>query len=461
MRLLLAALLLAGADDPAKPNLVLILCDDLGQGDLGCYNPDSKIPTPAMDRLAAEGLRFTDMHSPSSVCTPTRYGLLTGRYCWRTPLKKGVLWGFSPALIEEGRPTLASMLKARGYRTAVVGKWHLGLGRQEKTDYFKRLDAGPLSAGFEAFRGIPASLDMEPYVWVVDDRAEAPPTETVAASKHRRQGGAGFWRGGPIAPGFRHADVLPRIEREALEFLDGQSEDRPFFLYLPLTSPHTPWVPSPDFEGKSKVGHYGDFTMQTDRVVGSVLEALDRRGLAKNTIVVLASDNGSNWPPEDVEKWGHRSNDRWRGQKADIHEGGHRVPFLVRWPGVAKAGATTGRTSCLTDVFATMADVVGAAEPAEDGASFKAVLEGRPETAERAPVIHHSGSGMFAIRAGPWKLIEGQGSGGFTRIPPRPDDPPGQLYNLADDPGETRNLYRERPEDVARLARLLEAIRSR
>lgn len=464
MRVLALALTLAlcrGEPQASGPNILVILADDLGIGDLGVYNKESRIPTPAMDRLASEGMRFTDVHTPSSVCTPTRYALLTGRYAWRGKLKSGVLQGYSPYLIEAGRPTIVSVLKSRGYRTAAIGKWHLGLGTAAKVDYSKELDPGPLACGFDEFSGIPASLDMEPYVWVKDRKAEAQPTETVKAGRHQRDGGTdGFWRAGPIAPGFRHVDVLPRIEKEAVAYLERQGK-APFFLYLPLTGPHTPWVPSPEFAGKSKVGAYGDFVMQVDAVVGKLMAALDRAGLAKDTLVVLTSDNGSHWPLGDIEKWGHRSNGPWRGQKADVHEGGHRVPFIVRWPGRVAPGSTSDATACLPDLFATCASVAGAkvaADAGEDSFDLAPALTAQGKFA-RPYTIHHSAQGVFAIREGPWKLVEGKGSGGFTKVKVDPAEPPGQLYHLADDPAETRNLYAEKPDVVARLSELLKKCR--
>ncbi len=459
--LLLWLAVLAGSQDSAGPNIVLVLADDLGLGDLGAYNRESRIPTPAMDKLAAEGMRFDDVHSPSSVCTPTRYALLTGRYAWRGTLKRGVLQGYGPSLLEPGRPTIASVLKSRGYRTAAIGKWHLGLGTDPRTDYAKDLDPGPLSSGFDEFSGIPASLDMEPYVWVKDRRVQALPTETVKAGKHQREGGTdGFWRAGPIAPGFRHADILPRIEREAVAYLERAGKG-PFFLYLPLTGPHTPWVPTPEFAGKSKVGPYGDFVMQTDALVGRLAEALERTGLAKNTLLVVTSDNGSHWPEGDIQRWGHRSNGPWRGQKADIHEGGHRVPFLVRWPGKVAPGSSSAVTACLSDLFATCLSVAGvpmSPDSGEDSFDLVPVLTGKGAFA-RPYTIHHSAQGMFAIREGAWKLIEGQGSGGFTRVRVEPGEPPGQLYHLADDPAETRNLFAEKPDVLARLTGLLKKCR--
>jgi len=462
--LLSLALNLAAAE---TPNIVVILADDLGIGDLSAYNAASKIRTPHMNKLAGEGLRFTDMHTPSSVCTPTRYGLMTGRYCWRSSLKKGVLWGFSPVLIEPNRPTLASMLKSKGYDTAGIGKWHLGLGTAPKTDYSKPFDAGPLTAGFDSYFGIPASLDMEPYVWVKNDRVENEPTETSPGSKHQRDGGDGFWRAGPSAPGFKHVDVLPRLTQAAVNFIADRTAKpaKPFFLYLPLTGPHTPWLPTPEFLGKSAVGAYGDFVEQTDATVGAILAALDTANLRENTLVILTSDNGSHWPVADIQKWDHRANANLRGQKADIHEAGHRVPFLARWPARIKPGVTA-QTACLTDLYATLATLVGTEIPAsaaEDSYSLTPLFESpAPQSTQRDATIHHSGDGMFAIRMGDWKLIEGLGSGGFTApkfIKPKAGEPVGQLYNLKDDPSEAKNLYAENPERVAELMKRLNTIR--
>eukprot|EP00913_Durusdinium_trenchii_P013372 g12553.t1 len=372
-----------------------------------CYNPKSKVPTPHMNRFAKSGMRFTDAHTPSSVCTPTRYGVLTGRYAWRTKLKKGVLWGYSPALIDTKRMTLASLLKSKGYHTACIGKWHLGLGTDEKTDYTKPLHPCPNDYGFDYFFGIPASLDMDPYVYVENDRVVAEPTLTVKRSEQARRGGGGFWRGGPIAPGFKHAEVLPMITRRATGFIKGRSlkySDKPFFLYLPLSAPHTPWLPTKEFRGKSGAGTYGDFAVQVDDTVGQVLQTLDRLDMTQNTLVIVTSDNGAHWTPADIKKFGHRANRELRGQKADAWEGGHRVPFLVRWPGVVKANTVSNETICLTDLLATVAAVVDTPLPenaGEDSFSILPVLKG--ETLKRpirTETVHHSVSGMFAIRHG-------------------------------------------------------------
>lgn len=464
------ALLAAGAADAKRadatlPNVVVILADDMGWGDPRCYNPDSRIPTPNIDRLASEGMRFTDAHTPSAVCTPTRYGLLTGRYCWRTRLKRGVLDGYSPLLIEPGRATLASFLQQRGYATGGFGKWHLGLGDEKKTDYDRPLRPGPTTVGFETFFGIPASLDMPPYLYVDRDGPLEPPTATIAASEMRRYGGGGFWRAGAISPGFKHEEVLPRITDRAVEFVRRQSTKKPFFLYFALNAPHTPWMPTPVFRGKSRAGWYGDYVAETDAMIGRVLGALEERKLDRNTLLVFTSDNGAHWLPTDIQQWGHRANAAWRGQKADIWEAGHRVPFVVRWPGKVQPGTQSDQTVCLTDVFATAAAALSVPLPrdaAEDSISFLPLLRGADQPT-RESVVHHSSEGMFAIRSGNWKLVEGLGSGGFT--PPKleapvPDGPLGQLYNLADDPGEQKNLYQNRPRTVARLRALLDRIRS-
>jgi arylsulfatase A-like enzyme len=447
---------------PSKPNIVVILADDLGSGDIRRYFPEAVTRTPRMDRLASEGVRFTDAHSPSSVCTPTRYGLTTGRYCWRTRLKRGVLNGESPNLIEPGRTTLASMLKAQGYRTGGFGKWHLGLGSAGKTDYTKDLTPGPLDFGFDEYFGIPASLDMPPYVFVDGRRVEELPTKTIGDSGAPPRGA--FWRGGPIAPGFRMEDVLPKIATRACGFI--KKGGQPFFAYVPLAAPHTPWVPSAEFRKKSNAGLYGDFVAEVDHSVGRILDAIESAGAERDTLVILTSDNGAPWSQPDIDASnGHRANAYWRGQKADIFEAGHRVPFIVKWPGQAPSDKTSDALVCLTDVFATVAEIVGRPlkdNEAEDSFSFRGALKGG--AGSRDAVVHHSANGMFALRQGKWKYIEGLGSGGFTRpqtVEPEPGGPPGRLFDLAADPHETQDLYAKRPDDVARLSALLHTYRIR
>lgn len=453
----------SAAVQPRKPNVVIILADDMGWGDPGCYNPQSKTPTPNLDRLAGQGVRFTDAHSPSGVCTPTRYGLLTGRYAWRTSLKSGVLQGYDPLLVEPGRMTIASLLKQNGYNTGAVGKWHLGFGKEKPVDYAKPLVPGPNAVGFDYFFGIPSSLDFTPYVYVENERATELPSATVADSKHQREGGKGFWRGGAIAPSFKHEETLQTLTDKAVAFLQNQSNEKPFFLYFPLTAPHTPWLPLGEFRGRSGAGDYGDFVAQTDAAVGRVLKTLDDARLGQNTLVIFTSDNGAHWLPREIEQFGHRANGPWRGQKADIWEGGHRVPFIARWPGRIKANSVSDELICLTDLMATIAAVVDAPLPedaAEDSYNIlPALLGGKQKRPIREAIVHHSSDGTFAIRQGEWKLALGVGSRGFSEprtINPKPGEAAGQLYNLKDDPGEQTNLWLRKPEVVARLTALLE-----
>jgi arylsulfatase A-like enzyme len=454
------------AAQPVRPNIVFILADDLGIGDAGCYNKDSKIPTPHIDALARRGMRFVDAHSPSSVCTPTRYGILTGRYAWRTKLQRGVLQGYDPLLIEPGRLTWPLLLQRLGYRTACIGKWHLGLGNANPVDYQKELRPGPRSVGFEYFFGIPSSLDFPPYVFVENDRVTAAPSDQIAASQSQREGGGGFWREGAIAPGFRHADVLPALAQKAVEWLTKQSSDQPFFLYFALSGPHTPWLPAAEFQGKSKAGPYGDFVVQTDAVIGQILATLDRLHLADNTLIIVTSDNGAHWTLEDLQRYGHRANLFWRGQKADIWEAGHRIPFVAAWKGHIPTGSTSSETICLTDMLATTAALLKEKRPesaGEDSANILPALLGQEREGRiREATVHHSGSGLFALRQGDWVLVEGLGSGGFSKPQkenPTPGGPKGQLYNLARDPGQQRNLYLEDAERVAAMQALLDRYR--
>ncbi len=459
----LAASALLGAD--AKPNIVLILCDDLGYGDVRAFSPESRIPTPRMDALAREGMRFTDAHSPSSVCTPTRYGLLTGRYCWRSRLKSGVLGGYSPALIEPGRETIASMLKQQGYRTGGFGKWHLGLGTAEKIDYRQPFSPGPLEQGFDEYFGIPASLDMPPYVFIDGNRVQEQPTATIADNGETKRGP--FWRGGPIGPSFRMEDVVPKSTARACQFIAAAAKAKtPFFAYVPLSGPHTPWVPSKPYQKKSKAGLYGDFVEEIDASIGKIVDQLQSSGVAGNTLLIVTSDNGAPWEKRDsLEAAGHWAPGKWRGQKSDIQEAGHRVPFIVSWPGKVKGGTASSQLLCHTDIFATIAEVTGvklADGAAEDSYSFAPVLRGAAKS-RREAAVHHAGNGMFSIRSGEWKLVLGRGSGGFTApvtIKPGPNEPVGELYHLKEDPHEDRNLYAQMPDVVARLTKLLDGWRS-
>jgi arylsulfatase A-like enzyme len=406
------------------------------------------------------------MHSPSSVCTPTRYGILTGRYCWRTRLKSGVLQGYSPSLIEPGRLCVPGMLKREGYYTAGVGKWHLGLGDREKTDYTQPLRPGPLDIGFDSYFGIPTSLDFEPYLFFENDRPVEQPTSTTPGATQPPRGV--FWRAGAIAPHFQFPEVLPTLTDRAVSIIRerARTPQQPFFLYFALSAPHTPWVPVQPFLGRSKAGLYGDFVAQVDDTLGRVLGALDGSGQADNTLVVFTSDNGAHWTPEDKAAWPHRANANWRGMKADIWDAGHRIPFLARWNGKIKPGTVSNQLGCLTDLMATAADIAGFKLPnnaAEDSYDLLPALLGRARAPIRNAIVHHSNRGMFSIREKNWKLELGLGSGGFSApvtMEPTPGGPEGQLYDLASDPAETNDVYLKHPDVVARLTALLDRYRN-
>ena len=474
---------------PARPNIVFVLCDDLGYGDLKCLNPEGKIKTPNFDRLADGGMVFTDAHSGSAVCSPTRYGILTGRYAWRSRLKQGVLGGLSPRLIEPGRKTVAMLLKEQGYHTACFGKWHLGMKwvkREGKdvtelgierpdqvwnVDYAQPVTNGPNAVGFDEYFGISGSLDMVPYAFIQNDRVAILPTEEKAFDMVLGRN-RGQTRTGPTAPDFEAADVLPTLTGKAVEYIgrraaaakQGQGRGQPFFLYLPFASPHTPIIPTPEWRGKSGLNPYADFVMQTDASLGQVLDTLDKQGLAENTLIIVTSDNGcspfANF--EELLALGHNPNFRFRGHKADIYEGGHRIPFIARWPAQVRAGTTSDQLICLSDLMATCAEIVGVKLPdnaAEDSVSFLPTLVGQAEQPLHEAVVHHSANGSFAIRQAQWKLALCPGSGGWSAPQPGKDDtsklPLVQLYNLAEDLGERNNVQDQNPEVVERLTKLL------
>lgn len=473
------------AATPARPNFIYILADDLGYGDVRCLNPAGKIPTPHIDRLAAAGMRFTDAHSSSAVCTPTRYGLMTGRYNWRSRLKSGVQGGMSPDLIEPGRATVASFLKEEGYKTACIGKWHLGFDWKRKADtppftdkiekgsdgwnvdFTKSFGGGPLSVGFERYFGIAASLDMVPYTFLENDHVlELPSVEKsfpMTAGKDK----PGKTRLGPAAVAFEAENVLPELTKRALAFIhesaQASRDGKPFFLYLPLNAPHTPIVPSAQWRGKSGISPYADFVMETDATLGSILDALQKTGLQENTLVVMTSDNGCS-PQADFAElatFGHNPSFTFRGTKADIFDGGHHIPFIVSWPGTISAGSATKELVCLNDWFATVADILGKPLPenaAEDSVSILPLLRGGKNSV-RQTLVHHSVNGTFAIRQGPWKLILAPDSGGWSApVPGSPTAkqlPASQLYNMDADGAEAINRAAENPDVVARLTKQL------
>jgi arylsulfatase A-like enzyme len=451
------------------PNIVFILADDLGYGDVRCLNPvRGQIPTPHMDRLAAQGMVFTDAHSTSAVCTPSRYALLTGRYNWRTRLQQGVLGGFSPPLIAADRLTLPGLLRQHGYRTACLGKWHLGMTMPgqpgvrmgdgiedlpiDRLDWAKEIADGPTARGFDEYFGISASLDMSPFAFIEQSRFPKIPT-TVKT----------WVRTGPAAADFEAVDVLPALVRRSLGFLDARARDRsPFLLYLPLTSPHTPVVVSPEWRGRSGLGDYADLVLQTDALVGELMQALDRLGLAENTILVMSSDNGFA-PYVEVSTRHEPSGDR-RGFKSDTWDGGHHVPLIVRWPTQITPGTRCDQVVGLNDWMATCADLVGATLPGnagEDSVSLRPLFTD-PTCPVRDHLVHHSINGKFAIREGDWKLLLCPGSGGWAS--PKDDEavrqglPLVQLYNLREDVGEQRNLQAQQPERVRRMVARLRQI---
>jgi arylsulfatase A-like enzyme len=479
---LMASLSVTRADEPAKkPNVVVILADDLGYGDVSCYNPNrGKIPTPKIDELAKGSMRFTDAHSSSGVCSPTRYSLLTGRYHWRTRLQSGIVGVWGAPLIAPDRLTIAGLAKQHGYHTACVGKWHLGwdwpitaddkrhfqgLGGKGKAEiaataeqvaawkrvFAQRIPGGPTARGFDEYFGTDVP-NWPPYCFVENDRTVGVPT-TLLPAKEFTNNLASLQ--GPALPEWKLEAVLPALADRACDIIAKQARAKtPFLLYLPLTAPHTPLAVAREWKGKSELKHpYADFVMQTDAVIGRVLEAIKAADVEENTLVVLTSDNGC--APyigaKDLESRGHFPSGPLRGYKADAWEGGHRVPFVVRFPGTVKPGSTCAQTVCSVDVLATLADVLGAKLPAgagEDSVSLLPLLRGEEKPIHEA-VVHHSASGVFAIRSGRWKLILGPGGGGADGTPPH-------LYDLAADIGEKTDLAARHPEEVKRLTELME-----
>ena len=477
-QLYFALLFLSISLHAAKPNIIFILADDMGYGDVQALNPKSKIPTPHLNRLAKEGMTFTDAHSPSSMCTPTRYGVITGRYCWRSSLKRGVLGGYSAPLIEKNRPTVGGVMQKAGYHTAVIGKWHLGMNmtrleggkpKQDRwdgdgnVDFSKPIADSPVTRGFHEYFGVSASLDMAPYVWIENDR--------FVPAKLVQQPGIkfpGFVRQGPRAEDLKFEEGLDVLGERTAAFLKRMAKGgQPFFLYMPLTGPHKPVTPHPRFVGKTGLGPYGDFVMNVDDTVGQVLKALDETKLAENTLVMFTSDNGSFMYRVDDEddhvktptkqqyhSKSHTANGPWRGTKADIWEGGHHVPFFARWPGKVKAGSQSAQVITHTDLFATVAAIAGAKIPkgaAADSYSFLPLLLGKAKGYSRPPVIHHSASGMFAIRDGDWKLVLGNGSGGRQQPRGRAFEKPFFLANLKEDPAEKTNQVEAESKVAAAL----------
>ena len=442
-------------DGAEKPNIVYLICDDLGYGDVHCLAPKtSRIPTPHADQLATEGMVFTDAHSGSSVCSPTRYGIMTGRYAWRTRLQKGVVTGFAPSLIDADRGTVAGFLKENGYATAAIGKWHLDFeylnpetGEPYKKKQHKsppvgaKIPDGPIHRGFDYYHGFHHARNMEAVI--ENDR---------------------------VIENDKPINMLPRLTKKSVEYIESRKgQEQPFFLYVPLGSPHTPILPDTEWQGKSGLGAYADFVMQTDHALGEISKALKRSGFEENTLLIFTSDNGTSRAAgiKQLKEKGHLVSAHMRGSKADIWDGGHRVPFIVRWPGKVQAGSSSSQLICHTDLFGTVAELIGATKPAatcEDSVSFLPALSGKPIQSSRSGVVHHSVSGHFAYRQANWKLVLARGSGGWSSPKENQvaaDAPEGQLYDLAADPGERNNLFIAQPEIVERLlSQLKDDVRS-
>lgn len=444
-----------------KPNVIYILADDMGYGDISAYNENCPFTTPHLDTLCKNGVKFTDAHASAAVCTPSRYSILTGRYNWRSRLKSYVMGGYSEPLIEEGRTTVADLFKSQGYHTAIVGKWHLGM-RFSKTqefnelpgfaacdgvDYAGPIQASPVSNGFDYYFGISASLDMPPYLYIENDHfTELPTHDTVDTGKR-------YWRKGPTGPNFHHERVLDELTDKVLEKIDEYHEE-PFFIYFPMPAPHTPILPAAEFQGKSGTNEYGDFVLHCDHVVGKIVEKLKETGIYDDTILIYTSDNGCS-PEADYEELkakGHNPSYVFRGTKADIYEGGHRIPMIVQWPNGMPTGKSCDKIVCLSDFMATMAELFGVKledSCGEDSVSNLSLWK-KPDGEEvRKDIIHQSIDGSLSIRRGAYKLELCPGSGGWSDPKPgeeNPEEPRFQLYDLSKDVREQKNVIEDHME---------------
>ena len=466
-----------------KPNIVVILADDFGVGDIQAHYPENKIRTPALDKLVREGTSFTDAHSPSAVCSPTRYGLLTGRYCWRTRMQEWVIAAYEPPLISPDRPTLPGFLKANGYYTSCIGKWHLGWdwsGPQKPTmaplkrnvqkhlewDFSQRIAGGPIDRGFNYYFGV-VLPNMPPFCWIENDRVTVQPTAKYRYSPEQGHVMPRGFEGCPMAPGWQFDEILPELTRRGVKQIHQLARSKqPFFLYFSMTSPHEPIVPSRRFKGKSGIAPIADFVMETDWSAGQIIAAIDEAGIADNTIVVFTADNGhshyTGW--EKLIEAGHQPSGPFRGHKGDVWEGGHRVPMIVRWPDRVPAGAASSQMVSLTDLFATCAELMGQPLPphaAPDSFSFlsAALQTGDGSMPRRTTLVNHSNFGEFAYRNEHWKLVYRLGEKNLNLSRGKPTI--AELYNLKDDVAEAKNLATVSPQTVQQLtAELTEVISS-
>ena len=466
---------------PAKgrPNIVIILADDLGVGNIQAHFPENKIATPYLDRFSGESMRFTNAHSGSAVCTPTRYGLLTGRYAWRTRLQEWVLGCYEPPLIAADRLTLPGFLSENGYATACIGKWHLGwnwqgpqpnamderanIHRTKQWDYTKPVLNGPTTRGFDYYFGTDLP-NMPPFTFIENDRVVEQPTSKFVYVPNDGRSLPSQFDGNPMAPDWKFDQILPDITQRAVDYIHDQAtQEEPFFLYFPMTSPHTPIVPTTRFKGKSGISLVADFVMETDWSAGQVIQALEEAGIAEDTLVIFTSDNG-HLPTEwnELVDAGHFPSGPYRGRKADIWEGGHRVPFMIRWPRRIKAGAVSDDILSLNDIFATCSELLGVKLPpdaGEDSISFLPTALGESDQPHRDHVVSHSVGGEFAYMEGPWKVVfrnettNRNQSRGKPRIV--------ELYNLQSDIDESDNRYETEPEIAERLSQNLRKVIAR
>lgn len=475
--------------EAAPPNIVILYADDMGYGDLGANNSASKIPTPYLDKLAAEGMRFTDAHSSSGVCTPSRYALLTGRFHWRK--FHGIVNSFDKPVLDNDEVTLPELLKTKGYRTACIGKWHLGWnwediqqpgakpgndvnGRNrvftsDAFDWSKPISGGPLSHGFDHYFGDDVP-NFPPYAWMENDRVISVPSEPLTIKLSTKEGN---WeaRPGPMTPDWDFYAVVPRLQNEVVKWIHGQrGKEGPFFLYVPFNSPHAPIVPTDEFFGRSQAGGYGDFMSQTDDAAGRILNALSDNGFAENTLVIFTADNGAEqYAYERIRNFGHRSSGPLRGVKRDLYEGGHRVPFIVRWPSVVKPDSVCESLISQVDIMATLAAVVGAQVPPDAAHDSYDLLNVWKQNAPspRRSIVHNTMANAYAVRHESWILIAAK-SGAHSKVPAwfdnengyTEDNQSGELYDLSTDLAQRFNLYAKEPAKVTELTKLMDNIRA-
>lgn len=490
---LIAILTFAACTEENKqpPNIVIIYADDMGYGDLNCQNPQSKIPTPNLDQLAAEGMRFSDAHSSSGICSPSRFALLTGTYHWRR--QHGIVNSFGKPFFHEDDITLPQLLKTQNYNTACIGKWHLGWDWQFKNepsaevmqwgkmrtfygpddiDWNQPVAGGPLACGFDYYFG-DGTINFPPYAWVENDRILEPPTEIMDITDIGFETKEGNWefRPGPKVAGWDPYEVLPTLTQKTTEWIGQQQVDQPFFLYFALPSPHAPIIPNDEFDGKSEAGAYGDFVYQSDWVVGQVLTALKEKGLEENTIVVFSADNGPEaYAWARAERFGHFSMGDFRGLKRDVWEGGHHVPFLIKWPGEIAAGTVSDEVISQVDLMATLAEITDISLPkgaAPDSYNILPILKGETHPSPfREATVHNTYQEKWGIRKGNWLFINSN-SGGH-RVPPESFrelkgytdfETEGILFNMKEDPEQRNNLYEQQPEKVRELEGLLNRYR--